>query len=120
MEDIKRYGDPTRPLNSVELEALSRLRALSNRSWWCTDIAFKVVLDIDIVFFMGALRNNFALRWVIDPGNNMIAYIDGRSKRFARPIKCFNVPYLVVPYYTMSEMMETMVHETCHAFLSLH
>lgn len=123
-EMMRRYNDPSQPLNQRQLKALTRLRDLGKLDHWRPDILMKIFLDLDVLLFGGYLEGNVALRWTIEKSLPAIAYCappgaqtcGGPSRRTGIFL---NLPYIVEEKMCVNEAINTLIHESMHAILSV-
>ena len=122
---MEEYNDPARPLSSQQLEALRRLKGLGDLTSWRPDILIKVFPDIDVLLFGGYLRDNIAFRWTFEEDLSATAYCSPPGQLVhsqvttARVSVSLNVPYIVHRDFCVNEALETVIHELCHAILSI-
>ena len=117
--EIVDHNDPRRRLPSYEREAIRRLSDAvddSARYPWGPDLVIKAFLDLDLVFFGGALRGYVCVSWegmecFADEGESQ-----GRTTDSSRPghaLIYLNAEAILLGPSPFSHMFSTVLHEMC-------
>lgn len=116
---IVQHNDPRRQLPSYELEALGRLsRAVHDASQhpWGPDLVIKSFLDLDIVFFGGALGGYVSISWkdkvYFDYGGKSQGFTTD-SPRPGHALIYLNAEAILLSPRPFSHMFSTVLHEMC-------
>ena len=117
--EIVQHNDSRRQLPSYEREALRRLsNAVHNASQhpWGPDLVIKTFLDLDIVFFGGALGGFVSVSWQDKDGFANEGDSQGRTEECPRrghALIYLNAEAILLGPRPFSHMFSTMLHEMC-------
>lgn len=117
----------SRKPSSAELAAIQRLReAIEDHRPWSPDIVIKAFHDLDIIFFLGRLRNNVRIQWQtpeafiphVTPEDFALGATigTGRVGQMDIMIHAHNLLYRDVIQNPWMQMWSTALHEMCHAY----
>lgn len=118
--EIVEHSNPRRRIKSYEREALYRLSDAMHaaaRHPWGPDLVIKAFLDLDIVFFRGALRGYVRVAW---KGREHFSD-GGESQGYTRPNESWpghsqihlNAEAILLGRCPFRDMFSSLLHEMC-------
>ncbi|KAI9725228.1 MAG: hypothetical protein M1828_003409 [Chrysothrix sp. TS-e1954] len=117
---LEEHNDPRRRLTNDEKAALRRLQDLGKLPMWRADIMFKIFLDCDLIFFAGRLKHNVYLKCIIDPHMNAGGLTYPAGGAGVRVTIAFPFGPTIEKTSVVHEVIGTLLHEMCHAVLSVY
>ena len=114
--ELVQHNDPRRRPSSSEREAIRRLSDAvydAGRYGWGPDLAIKSFLDLDTVFFGGALRGYVGVSWEHRECFNDDGEVQGHTSGVQEAMVTLNAEAILMETHSFLLMFSTVLHEMC-------